>query len=268
MDAVITAGGIPQPGEPLYELTQGKSKALLDVAGKSMIQWVVDALEEASSIENVLVVGLDADNDVTGSKLRAFLPNQGGLIDNIRAGVMKALELNSTAEYVLLVSSDIPAITAEIVDWATKAAIESRADLCYNVITREVMEARYPTSNRTFLRLKDQELCGGDMNVVRTNVLKTHDELWDKLIEARKSPLKQASIFGLDNVLLLLLRRLSIEKAVQRVSKRLGLKVACILCPYAEIGMDVDKPGQLELLRASLSQQHADVPGGTSEKSA
>ena len=29
MDAIVTAGGIPQPGEPLYEYTQGKSKALL-----------------------------------------------------------------------------------------------------------------------------------------------------------------------------------------------------------------------------------------------
>ncbi len=27
MDAIITAGGIPKPEDPLYEYTQGKSKA-------------------------------------------------------------------------------------------------------------------------------------------------------------------------------------------------------------------------------------------------
>ena len=40
MDAIVTAGGIPMPGEPLYEYTNGSPKALLDIAGKPMIQWV------------------------------------------------------------------------------------------------------------------------------------------------------------------------------------------------------------------------------------
>ena len=33
MDAIVTAGGIPHPDEPLYPYTQGGSKATLDIAG-------------------------------------------------------------------------------------------------------------------------------------------------------------------------------------------------------------------------------------------
>jgi NDP-sugar pyrophosphorylase family protein len=44
MDAIVIAGGIPEPGDPLYEYTQGQPKALLDIAGKPMVQWVLDAL--------------------------------------------------------------------------------------------------------------------------------------------------------------------------------------------------------------------------------
>jgi NDP-sugar pyrophosphorylase family protein len=42
MDAIITAGGIPQPGDPLYVYSNGDSKALIDIAGKPMIQkkWI------------------------------------------------------------------------------------------------------------------------------------------------------------------------------------------------------------------------------------
>ncbi len=58
MDAIVTAGGIPQPGEPLYEYTQGISKAMLDVAGKPMIQWVLKALDEAATIDKVIIIGL------------------------------------------------------------------------------------------------------------------------------------------------------------------------------------------------------------------
>ena len=76
-----------------------------------------------------------------------------------------------------------------------------------------------------------------------------------KLIAASKNPLKQASFFGLDTVLLLLLRQLTLEDAAQRVSKNIGLKARAIVCPYAEVGMDVDKPHQLDLMRADLAQK-------------
>ena len=50
MNAIVTAGGIPQPGEPLYEVTQGGPKALLDIAGKPMVQWVLDALSGSQNL--------------------------------------------------------------------------------------------------------------------------------------------------------------------------------------------------------------------------
>ena len=53
MDALVVAGGIPKEGEPLYEYTQGKPKALLDVAGKPMIQWMLDALSGSEKIDTV-----------------------------------------------------------------------------------------------------------------------------------------------------------------------------------------------------------------------
>ena len=58
MDAIVTAGGIPQPDEPLYAFTQGGPKALLDIFGKPMIQWVLDALEGAKGVDNIVIIGL------------------------------------------------------------------------------------------------------------------------------------------------------------------------------------------------------------------
>ncbi len=48
MDAIVIAGGIPEPGEPLYPYTQGKPKATLEISGKPMAQWVLDALNGAA----------------------------------------------------------------------------------------------------------------------------------------------------------------------------------------------------------------------------
>jgi GTP:adenosylcobinamide-phosphate guanylyltransferase len=254
MDALVTAGGVPQPGEPLYEFTQGQPKALLDIAGKPMIQWVLDALSEARTVDRVVVVGLNADCGVSCSKPLDFIPNQGGMLENFLAGLKRVLELNPQAQYVLAVSSDIPAVTSEMVDWATQVALERDVDLVYNVIERQVMETRYPGSKRSYTRLKDVEVCGGDLNVVATRMITSDQDIWGPITAARKNVFKQASLIGFDTLILLLLRRLTLEGAVELVGKRLGIQGRAVLCPYAEIGMDVDKPFQLEILRADLAR--------------
>ena len=49
MDVVVLAGGKAGPEDPLYPYIQDKSKALVEIAGKPMAQWVLDALSGASS---------------------------------------------------------------------------------------------------------------------------------------------------------------------------------------------------------------------------
>ena len=255
MDAVLTAGGIPKPDEPLYPYTQGKSKALLDIAGKPMIQWVLDALGGSSKINNVIIIGLTADSGVTCAKPLSYLPNQGGMLANIVAGVNKALELDPKTEHILLVSSDIPAITAPMVDWVVEAASQRDEDIFYNLIPREVMEKRYPGSKRSFTHLKDAVVCGGDMHVVSTETVTKNQEIWNKLIETRKNVFKQAALIGFDTLFLLLTRLITLDQAMERVRRKLNISGRGILCPYAEVGMDVDKPHQLEMMRADLEQR-------------
>src|SRR3990172_2756542 len=101
MDAIVTAGGIPQPEDPLYTYSNGDAKALIDVAGKPMVQWVLDALSDAKQVDNVIIVGLSPKSGVTCKKTMHFLSNQGRMLANIVAGVNKSLELNKRTKYVL-----------------------------------------------------------------------------------------------------------------------------------------------------------------------
>jgi hypothetical protein len=184
----------------------------------------------------------------------AYLPNQGGMLDNIKGGVRKVVELNPEAQHSLLVSSHLPGITSKMVDWVVNTSLQTDDDVYYCVITRPVMEARYPGSNRSYTRLKGMEVCGGDMNVIRTMTVTENDELWRRIIASRKNVLKQAALIGYDTLILLLLRTLDIDGAVKRASRRLNVKGRGIVCPYAEVGMDVDKPHQLAIMRADLSK--------------
>ncbi len=255
MDAIVTAGGIPLPEDPLYPYTNGDSKALVDVAGKPMIQWVLDALGDAKQVDNVIIVGLSPKSGVTCKKTLHFLSNQGRMLANIVAGVEKALELNPKTEYVLVVSSDIPGIKPEMVDWLVETCMADKVDLYYGVIPREVMEARYPGSKRTYTKLKDMDLCGADIHISHVRMATEHLDLWEELIGNRKSSLKQAATLGLDTLFLLLFRQLTLAEAVERVTKRIGITGRAIVWEHAEAGMDVDKPHQLEILREDLAQR-------------
>jgi len=255
VDAVVTAGGIPKLDEALYLYTQGKPKALLDIGGKPMIQWVLDALGAAKLVDNVVVIGLDDVSGVTCSKPLTFIPNRLSMIENILGGINQVLEINPSATHILLVSSDIPGITPEIVDWEIATTQPADVDLCYNVVKREVIETRYPGSKRTFTRLKGMEVCGGDMNVIRTSVASMPTDTWKRLIDSRKNPIKQAAILGIDTLFLTLLQAITLEEAVRKVAARLHMTGQAIICPYAEIAMDVDKPHQLEMMRTDLASR-------------
>lgn len=256
MDAILTAGGIPLPEDPLYSYTNGDSKAMVDVAGKPMIQWVLDALGNARHVDNVIIIGLSPKVDITCKKPMHFISNQGRMLANIVAGVEKSLELDPKTEYVLVASSDIPGITAEMVDWLIETCMATRQDIYYGVVPREVMETRYPGSNRTYTKLKDIQLCGADMHITHVSMATEHLDMWEELIGNRKSPLKQAATIGFGTLLKVATRSITLADLVDVITKRLGITGQPILWDHAEPGMDVDKPHQLELLREDLKILH------------
>lgn len=255
LDALVLAGGVPEPGESLYEFSQGRSKALIDVAGKPMVQWVLDALSGAKSIGRTVVVGLDESSGVSCKKPLGFVPSHGGMLDNIRAGTRKIAELSPQTQYALIVSGDLPTISAEMVDWVCAQLRPGEDDAIYNVIRKDVMERRFPNSKRTFTKLKGIEVCGGDINPASISLILSHTGPWEKITAARKSPLKQAALIGFDTLLLFLLRAMTLEQAATRVSKRLGLRGRGVVCPYPEVGMDVDKKRHLEIVRSDLEHR-------------
>ncbi|MEW6029454.1 MAG: NTP transferase domain-containing protein [Chloroflexota bacterium] len=256
MDAIVIAGGIPNPEDPLYVYLKGDAKALVDVAGKPMIQWVFDALDDAKRVDNIILVGLTPKSGLTSRKPIHYIPNQGRMLANIVAGVNKAIQLNKKTEYVLVVSSDIPALQGDMVDWLVDTCMQTKDDLYYGVCPREVMEARFPESKRTYTRLKDMEVCGADINVTHVRMAIEHLDMWEQLIGSRKSPMRQASIVGWDLVWkIFVTHSLGLDELVGHVSERLGIKGRAIVWDRAEPAMDVDKPHQLEILRKDLTRR-------------
>ncbi|HEY70777.1 MAG TPA: NTP transferase domain-containing protein [Anaerolineae bacterium] len=252
MDILILAGGIPGPDDPLYPATQGNPKALIDVAGKPMVQCVLDAVSGANHTDHVVLVGLEENGSLHCEKPLHFIPDQVNLLDNVLTGIQKIQEIHPQAEHALVLGGDLPAITSQMVDWRIESMEGSHCDVEFTAIERTVMESRFPGSNRSYVKLKDVEVCGGDVHGMRLSLAGKRD-LWERLIDARKNIFKQAALIGFDTLFLLVTRSMTLKRAESLVSKRLGIVGKATLSPYAEMGMDVDKPFQLEIMRRDLS---------------
>jgi hypothetical protein len=231
MNAFVMAGKIPTKDDPLFDYTRGKP----------------------NRVERIAIVGLSADDGLVSDKQATYIPDQGEMLLNALAGLSWASELEPGDPYALFCSADIPSIDGSIVDWRVQTALESPPfDLDYVAVERQVMEARFPGSNRSYIRFRDVEVCGGDMNVISSRMA-VREGIWHKIIATRKSPLRQAGLIGVGTLLLILMGRLTLAETAGRVEKRLGLHGHAHLSPYAEIAMDVDKPHQLEIMRQDLA---------------
>jgi GTP:adenosylcobinamide-phosphate guanylyltransferase len=251
MDVIILAGGASSD-DALVELSGGKLKSMLEIAGQPMVQWVLDAVDNAPSVGTVVLIGIEDTSGLTCHKHLVTLPDGGSLIANIQQGAKTLQELHPEDSHVVSISADLPAITADIVEAMVKQYSAREVDIYYSVVEREVMEKRYPGSHRTYLKVKGAQVCGGDLNCFSKRAALDPNAIWKDLISLRKSPLKQAALIGLDTLLLLLLRQLTLDEAVKKVCKRLGITGKAVRVPFAEIGMDVDKPFQFEMVQADL----------------
>ena len=255
--AGVTAGWSPKEDDPLAEYTQGRSKALIPIAGKPMIAHVVEALAGSRYIQHFVIVALDPSTGVQFPVPVEYVPDAGGLLANTEVGVKYAQTHYPDTDAILLSSSDVPTITSAIVDVFIEECFRTDHELYYSIVERSVMEERFPGSRRSYVHLREGEFAGGDILLIRPSLTLSHRDLWQDLAAARKSPLRQARLLGVWTFVKLIAHRLSIADAERRARKVLAVHGRGIPFPYAEVGMDVDKPFQLDIVRAELETRVA-----------
>lgn len=251
--AVVLAGHSARENDPLAAYTLGRPKGLIPLAGRPMLAYVVEALAASRYIERTYVVGLPAEHRVPLSVPVTHLPPHGDLVANAEAGIRRALADGPHLLGVLVSSADIPLLTPVMVDRFVEECLRTDHDLYYGVIERSTMEQRFPASRRTYLRLADGEFAGGDLFLVRPAAATMDKELWRRLSAARKNPIRQARMLGgIWPLARLLLGRMTLAEGERRASRALGIRGRAVVCPFPEVGMDVDKPFQLEIAQAEL----------------
>lgn len=263
LDAVIPAGGDPTRDAELLAYAGGAPrKALIRLGDKTLLEWVVSALQGSGCVRRIVVVGLPIEYQTDLGPQVVFAPDAGSMLQNGEAGLAYLRATGELSERIVAATADTPLITPEIVRDLVDQHLQYDVDFCYSIVRQETMERAFPGSGRTFVPIGDDRFAGGDIGVVKPQVLDGDRTKLDEIVGERKTVWKQVRAVGLDTMFLFLIRRLTIAKLEKRVERVLGFSARAVICPHAEVAMDVDKPHHLDVVRAAWQRRQQNAPQG------
>jgi len=250
-DAVILAGG--ENSSELKKIAPYDNEALIIIGNYPMIYFVYAALRHTAAIDKIVVSGpVEALKNILPRDEKLFFVEGGANAIETFAHGTELLNRMGISSKVMAVPTDVPFLTPEAVADFLSSCEKADADFYYPITRKEDNENKYPGVVRTYVRLKDGVFTGGNLFLIRSQIIPSCLEIGLKLTERRKKPLAIAKLFGFRLVWSYLTGRLSISMAEKRFSQIVGITGKGIISGYAEVGVDVDKPEDLRLAQQYL----------------
>lgn len=251
--ALLLAG--QRPGVDALAAAFGETrKALVSVAGKPMLSRVARTLLACPEIAQVVVLAQETEALLTApgcewlaSEPRVSTAAAGGGI----ATSVAAVAGTAAAPWpVLVTTADHPLLTPAMV--AAFLAGAAGADVAFAVVERQVVLAAYPGNRRTWLKFRGGAWSGANLFALRGPAAAPALALWAGVERDRKSGWRLIWQLGPGLLAGAALRLLSLDDAVARLGRRLGIVARAVALPFAEAAIDVDKPADRTLAEAIL----------------
>lgn len=230
---------------------------MVPVAGKASLVRVLDALRDSSLVQPRVLVGPDADMLAeTEAASRLIHEYQVEWIPPAEDPASSAIIGAETLQYpVLVTTADHALLTPEVVDRFCSAALNEEADFFCALVPFELVQNAYPKSRRTVLRFSDEPCCGANLFFIKNSLGIRAFEFWREMQQYRKRPYIVALKLGLIFFSKYILRRLSLEVAMTRLSELAGCKLGVIKLEAARVAIDVDSIEDWRLAESIVFQE-------------
>jgi molybdopterin-guanine dinucleotide biosynthesis protein A len=251
IDAVILAGSTNEG--PLRDCSGEAYEAMVEIAERPMVSYVFDVLKKSRFINKIVVAGpSDQMNQLFGDIDQVYLAPGGETpIDSL----LNALEVLNPQGNVLIATCDIPLLTTDSVADFLKKCSKKQADFYYPIIPKEDNDRLYPGVKRTYIRFKEGTFTGGNLFLINPRIVKKAAPKARAFVENRKSPFALARLVGWRFLVRFLFRSVTLKETEEKVSRIFGIKGAVVISPFPEVGIDVDKPSDLALVREKIAQR-------------
>lgn len=241
---LILAGQREGVVDPLCADAGVDRKAVIPINGKPMLDYVLEALDASSVSEPYHISGFDAQYNARLTQSPSAPGPAGSALIALEEGIRLP---------ALMTTCDHPLLTADMVQTFIEGAAESGADFCVGFADKTVIHPAYPHVKRTYLKFKDRSVSGCNLFYIANSNGLEAIRFWKTAQHYRKRPVRLAASIGWGVLLRYIFGTLTLDGAFAYASKRLNIKAAPILLPYAEAAIDVDKPSDKILVEKILA---------------
>jgi len=250
--AILLAG--QRPGvDPLAQAFGQQWKALVHVNGEAMLSRVARTLLASPSVARVVVVAQEPRALFTDDC--AWLADEPRVTTAVStSGIavsVAALAGTKAAPWpVLVTTADHPLLTSAMVEAAIAGVGD--ADIGVGVVSSRTLLAAYPDNRRTWLKFAGGHWTGANLFALASVKAMPALMAWSEVERDRKKALKLIWHFGPWLAVRALTRTITLAGALGKAGHKLGAAVKPVALPFAEAGIDVDKPSDHALAEQIL----------------
>ena len=231
-------------GDPVAVAAGVACKCLVPVAGTPMVFRVLDALGVSEHVDECVLCGPPRSIVEGNRRLSEWLetPKVRWMANQSTPSTSTLAVLNTLPETgpVLVTTADHALLKPEMIDHFCSSARETGCDVVAAVATHDIIMEAYPGMRRTVTRLKDGGYCGCNLFAFMTPRAREAANFWRRVESQRKKPWRVVGALGPVVILRYLLGLLTLDEALNRMSRRLNLRIGAVKMPFAEAAVDVD----------------------------
>jgi CTP:molybdopterin cytidylyltransferase MocA len=245
--AIVLAG--QRPGvDPLADAYGQHWKALVPIDGEAMLSRVAKTLLASPSIAHILIAAQHPEALFVGDC--AWLAQEPRIAtaissSGIAVSVAKFAGTPAAPWPVLVTTADHPLLTPAMVEAMIAGA--TNADVAVGVVSARTLLAAYPGNKRTWLKFAGNHWTGANLFALVCEKARGPLLAWSEVERDRKKAFKLIWHFGPWLAARAATRTITLAGALAKAGRTLGAIVKPVALPFAEAGIDVDKPSDHEL---------------------
>ena len=258
----VLAGERAGPSE-LATTEQVPLKVLVDIAGRPMLERVLDVADEAGAGAPVLLAG-PADRLGPAAPWLARRAADGRVImvgaaesPSGSARVLLEAALARGHSGLVMTTGDHPLLTAATLAAFIRDALATDADAVVGLADHAAVRAAFPDSRRTALRFADGARCGCNLFLFRGAPALQVLDFWQRVEGLRKQPHRILGMLGAGLAVRYAAGRLTLDAALERLGRISGARVSAVAVADPDAAVDVDNLADLATVRARWAQRTA-----------
>ena len=243
--------------DPLAERFGVSHKCLVPLHGRPLIAHVLETLAFHPLVREIVVsveVGLFAEIERIAALMRATIPIRAvEAADNLADSVFAAAE--GFGGPIVITTADNALLAPESID-AMRDAL-GRGDVAMAVASESAVRAAHPEGQRRFYQFRDAGFSNCNLYGLANPDALHAAEIFRGGGQFAKKASRIVSAFGILNLLFLRFKLVSLDGAMRRISRRIGLKVEATVLQNGSQAIDVDNDRTYRVVEELLNQRQA-----------